>query len=94
VAAARPDGSPAHAGKEYRFDTFRIGLLLDDMRSRSTDPGPADRVPGVELPTLAHAERRRDHQDLNFEVAVDDIDGTPHRRVGPKPSSAYVSPAR
>lgn len=37
-----------------------------------------------------HAHQLRDHHDIPFEVAVDDIDGTLHRAFAPKPNSAYL----
>ncbi len=37
-----------------------------------------------------HAERLRDLHDIPYEVAVDDIDGTLHRALSPKPNSAYL----
>ena len=39
---------------------------------------------------MAHAERLRDLHCFQFEVAVDDVDGTLHRALSPKPNSAYV----
>jgi hypothetical protein len=39
---------------------------------------------------VGHAVRLRDHHELDFEIAVDDIDGTLHRKFSPKPNSAYV----
>lgn len=148
-------------GADYRFQTFRTGLLLDDMRYRPGDLGPGDAVPVFDLPTLdgarfasddlgagpvllvfgsrtcpvtesagprlialhrefgdrvrfvfvntreahpgetigqpgtfedklRHAELVRQHHRFPFEVAVDDIDGTLHRRFSPKPNSAYL----
>lgn len=40
------------SGVDYRFDTFRTSLLVDDMWFRRTDPGPGDHVPHFRLPTL------------------------------------------
>lgn len=40
------------AGADYRFDTFRTSLLIDDMWFRRTDPGPGDSIPDFEIPTL------------------------------------------
>ncbi|WP_265521365.1 TlpA family protein disulfide reductase [Oerskovia flava] len=148
-------------GADYRFERFRTGLLIDDMRFPAHAPGPGDVVPSFDLPTLdggrfrsddlgdspvllvfgsrtcpvtesavpvlralhadlggdvrfvlvstreahpgqdlpqprtsaqklAHARLLRDHHQVPFEVAVDDIDGTLHRELGPKPNSAYV----
>ena len=39
---------------------------------------------------MEHAEQMRGHHGFAFEVAVDDIDGTLHQALGPKPNSAYV----
>lgn len=148
-------------GADYRFDTFRTSLLLDDMRFRRRDPGPGDHVPHFELPTLsggiftsrslgprpvlmifgsqtcpvtqsalprlqnlhdefgdrvrfvfvntreahpgdtirqpmtseqkrAHAEALRDQHHIDYDVAIDDIEGTLHRHFSPKPNSAYL----
>ncbi len=154
--------SPGDAGTKYRFDHLAIGLVMGDMRFAADDPGPGDRIPEFDLPTLdggrfqsadlaekgpallvfgsstcpvtesagpglnelhaqfgeqvrfvmvnvreAHpgasvpqpksAEEKREHAAMlrelhgfDFEVAVDDIDGTLHRALGPKPNSAYV----
>lgn len=38
----------------------------------------------------ARAERLRDLHHIPYEVAVDDIDGTLHRALSPKPNSAYL----
>ena len=37
-----------------------------------------------------HAQRLRDLHDIPYEVAIDDIDGTLHRALSPKPNSAYL----
>jgi hypothetical protein len=39
---------------------------------------------------MARAERLRNLHCFHFEVAVDDVDGTLHRALSPKPNSAYV----
>jgi thiol-disulfide isomerase/thioredoxin len=48
------------SGEAYRFDSFRTGLLIDDMRFRRTDPGPGDPVPAFDLPTLDGGRFRGD----------------------------------
>lgn len=150
------------AVKRYRFEHLALPTVLRDMYFSSNDPGPGDRVPEFDLPTvgggrfrssdlaktgpallifgsptcpvtdnaapglnelyirfgdrirfaivhvreahpgkafpqpktidakMAHAERLRDIYGFEFEVAVDDIDGTLHRALSPKPNSAYV----
>lgn len=44
----------------YRFDDLRTRDVLADMRYRTTDPGPGDRVPTVDLPTLDGGRLRTD----------------------------------
>lgn len=149
-------------GRRYRFERLALGTVMKDMYFSKSDPGPGDRVPDFDLPTLggarfrssdldetgpallifgsytcpvtdsaapglnelyarfadrvrfvmvnireahpgkavpqpqtleqkiAHAEQLGDLHGFEFEVAVDDIDGTLHRALSPKPNSAYV----
>ena len=149
-------------GRPYRFDRLALGTVMGDMYFSKDDPGPGDRVPDFDLPTLdggrfrstdlgetgpallifgsytcpvtenaapglnelherfgdrvrfvmvdvreahpgkavpqpkffdekmAHAQLLRDIHGFKFEVAVDDMDGTLHRALSPKPNSAYV----
>ena len=151
-----------HAGQRYRFERLALPLVLRDLYFNRDDPGPGDRVPEFDLPTVgggrfrssdlaeagpallifgsstcpvtdnaapglnelylrfgdrvrfsmvnvreahpgkavpqpttldakvAHAEQLRDLYGFEFEVAVDDVDGTLHRALSPKPNSAYV----
>jgi thiol-disulfide isomerase/thioredoxin len=149
-------------GQRYRFERLALPMVLKDLYFSKDDPGPADRVPEFDLPTvgggrfrssdlaetgpvllifgsstcpvtdnaapglkelylrfgdrvrfvmvnvreahpgkafpqprtldakMAHAEQLRKLHGFEFEVAVDDADGTLHRALGPKPNSAYV----
>jgi hypothetical protein len=149
-------------GHRYRFEHLTLPMVLRDLRFTKDDPGPGDRVPEFDLPTLggnrfsfrdlgetgpallifgsstcpvtdnaapglkelylrfgdrirfvmvnvreahpgktfpqpktlaakiSHAERLRDLHGFEFEVAVDDVDGTLHRAMSPKPNSAYL----
>ena len=155
-------GDSLTAGRRYRFEHLAMPLVLQDMHFSKDDPGPGDRTPEFDLPTLGggrfrsadlgetgpallifgsytcpvtdsaapglnelyirfgdrvrfvmvdvreahpgktvtqpqtfeekmgHAELLRNFHGFNFEVAVDDIDGTLHRAFSPKPNSAYV----
>jgi len=150
------------AGRRYRFEHLSLPVVLGDMAFGKNDPGPGDRIPDFDLPTLdggrfrsadltetgpallvfgsytcpvtesaapglsrlharfgdrmrfvmvnvreahpgenlpqpqnmiektVHAVQLRDVHGFNFEVAVDDIDGTLHRALSPKPNSAYI----
>ena len=40
------------AGQQYRFDHLRLSDVMKDMYYSRDDPGPGDRVPEFDLPTL------------------------------------------
>lgn len=154
--------APSEAGSRYRFDHLGMRLVLGDMYYKKNDPGPGDRVPDFDLPTLdggrfqssdlaergpvllvfgsytcpvtdsaaagirelqgrfgdrvrfvivnvrephpgektpqpkefdtkrEHTALLRDLHGFDFEMATDDIDGTLHRALSPKPNSAYL----
>lgn len=71
------------------------GLYGDRVRFvmiqvREAHPGHTIRQPKTFGQKLRHAVDLKAHHQLPFEVAVDDIDGTFHRRLGARPNSAYV----
>ena len=43
---------PPGAGKRYRFERLTLPIVLKDLRFDKADPGPGDRVPEFDLPTL------------------------------------------
>jgi len=43
---------PKQAGQRYRFQRLTLPLVLRDLRFGKDDPGPGDRVPDFDLPTL------------------------------------------
>lgn len=57
---------------------------------REAHPGAAFPQPNSMDVKMAHAATLRDIYGFAFDVAVDDIDGTLHRAMSPKPNSAYV----
>jgi thiol-disulfide isomerase/thioredoxin len=57
---------------------------------REAHPGANAPQPNDFEEKREHAERLRDLHDIPFEVAIDDIDGTLHRALSPKPNSAYL----
>lgn len=66
----------------------RVRFVIVDVRE--AHPGEAVPQPGTLDEKTAHAEQMRDLFRFAFEVAVDDVDGTLHRALAPKPNSAYV----
>lgn len=57
---------------------------------REAHPGQAIGQPHTFDEKVRHAVELEAHHRLPFEVAIDDIDGTLHRRLGSRPSSAYL----
>lgn len=66
----------------------RIRFVMVNVRE--AHPGKAVTQPQTIEEKTGHAELLRNIHGFNFDVAVDDIDGTLHRAFGPKPNSAYV----
>ena len=60
------------------------------VNTREAHPGELFSQPQTMDDKRAHAEELRRHHDLPFEVAVDDLDGSLHLAVSPKPNSAYL----
>ncbi len=67
----------------------RVRFVMVDIRE--AHPGKAVPQPQSLDEKMAHAEQLRDLHAFRFEVAVDDINGTLHRALSPKPNSAYVT---
>ena len=57
---------------------------------REGHPGASVPQPQTLEEKLKHAKMMRDYHGHQFEVAVDDVDGTFHQALSPKPNSAYI----
>ncbi len=66
----------------------RVRFVMVDVRE--AHPGKAVPQPQTFDQKMANAQLPRDIHGFEFEVAVDDMDGTLHRALSPKPNSAYV----
>ena len=66
----------------------RVRFVMVDVRE--AHPGKAVPQPQSFEQKTKHAELLRNLHGFEFEVAVDDIDGTLHRALSPKPNSAYI----
>jgi thiol-disulfide isomerase/thioredoxin len=66
----------------------RVRFVIVNVRE--AHPGQAFPQPKTMAVKMAHATTLRDIYGFTFEVAVDDIDGTLHRAMSPKPNSAYL----
>ena len=72
----------------YRRFGDRVRFVMVNVRE--AHPGATFPQPRTADGKMAHARRMRDLYGFEFDVAVDDPDGTLHRALGPKPNSAYV----
>ena len=66
----------------------RVRFVMVDVRE--AHPGKAAPQPETLDEKTAHAKLLRGLHGFEFEVAVDDIDGSFHRAMSPKPNSAYL----
>lgn len=57
---------------------------------REAHPGATIPQPHTDEEKAEHAAALEAHHALPFEVAIDELDGTLHRRLGSRPSSAYL----
>ena len=81
--SAAPGLNQLHARFGDRVRFVMVGV-------REAHPGKRVPQPQSMDQKMAHAEQLRDLHGFDFEVAVDDIDGTFHRALSPKPNSAYI----
>lgn len=80
----------AAPGLNELFEKFGDRVRFVMVGVREAHPGDAVPQPKSLDEKLTHAMQLRDQHGFKFEVAVDDIDGTLHRALSPKPNSAYV----
>ena len=66
----------------------RVRFVMVNVRE--AHPGASVPQPGSMAEKTIHAAQLRDLHDFSFEVAVDDIDGSLHQAMSPKPNSAYL----
>ncbi len=83
TASAAPGLNDLHAkyGDSIRF--VMVGV-------REAHPGSNMPQPSQMEEKIEHARLLKDIYGINYEVAVDDLDGTLHRALSPKPNSAYL----
>ncbi len=80
-AAPGLKGLHARFGQKIRFVMLAV---------REAHPGASIPQPHTAAQKARHAQALRDRHALPFEVAVDSVDGALHRRLGSRPSSAYL----
>ena len=80
----------AAPGLNELFEQFGDRVRFVMVSVREAHPGKAVPQPRSLEEKMARAKQLRDLHGFKFEVAVDDVDGTLHRALSPKPNSAYV----
>lgn len=89
-SATCPMTDTAAPGLNVLYDRFGDRIRFVMVNVREAHPGRAMPQPSTLEAKLAQAARLCDLHGLAFDVAVDDLDGTLHRALGPKPNSAYL----
>lgn len=85
-----PVTEDAAVGLRRLHDIHGAGVRFIMIQVREAHPGRTIGQPKTFEQKLRHAVDLKAHHQLPFEVAVDDIDGTFHRRLGARPNSAYL----
>ena len=85
-----PVTESAGEGLRALYADFGGAIRFVMVQVREAHPGKSIGQPQTFEQKLRHAVNLRQHHELPFEVAVDDIDGTFHRALGARPNSAYV----
>lgn len=85
-----PVTESAGAGLVELHRRFGHSVRFVVVNVREAHPGAAIPQPQTFDDKARHAEDLKAHHGFEFDVAIDDIDGTVHRAFGPRPSSAYL----
>lgn len=84
------------AGPALRSLHARFGgrVRFVDLYVREAHPGSRFPQPKTLEQKLAHARAYQERDGVTWTIAVDDVEGTLHRALDPKPHSAYLVDAR
>jgi thiol-disulfide isomerase/thioredoxin len=89
-SATCPVTDNAAPGLTELYERFGDRVRFVMVNVREAHPGKEFPQPATLEEKTLHAARLRDLHGFDFEVAVDDVDGSLHRALGPKPNSAYL----
>ncbi len=81
----------ASSGPELKrcFEAYGDRVTFMTLYVREAHPGERFPQPQTFAEKLAHARAYKERDQIPWTVAVDDVDGTLHRALDPKPNSAY-----
>lgn len=85
-----PVTASAIPGLNELHSQFRDDVRFVMVNVREAHPGEIIPQPEELDEKRENAQRLKDLRHIPYEVAVDDIDGTLHRALSPKPNSAYL----
>lgn len=85
-----PISEASGPGLNELHSTYGDRVRFVAVNVREAHPGEKIGQPRSGADKEAHAGAFQDHHGFTFETAVDDIDGSLHRTMGPKPNSAYL----
>jgi thiol-disulfide isomerase/thioredoxin len=85
-----PITESAAPGLKRLHETYGHLVRFVMLAVREAHPGASIPQPHTADEKARHAAALRSHHALPFEVAIDALDGTLHRRLGSRPSSAYL----
>jgi hypothetical protein len=89
-SATCPVTDNAAPGLKELHERFGDRVRFVMVNVREAHPSEEFPQPGTIEDKTLHAARLRDLHGFDFEVAVDDVDGSLHRALSPKPNSAYL----
>ncbi|MDK3257369.1 TlpA family protein disulfide reductase [Blastococcus capsensis] len=72
------------------YDEFGDRVRFLTLYVREAHPGDRYVQPGDMATKIAHARAYAERDGIRWPVAVDDVDGTLHRRLDDKPDAAYL----
>jgi hypothetical protein len=85
-----PVTESAAAGLKQLHAIYGSKVRFVMVQVREAHPGGTIGQPKTSEEKRRHAQDLKNHHNLPFEVAVDNIDGTFHRSLGSRPNSAYL----
>jgi len=75
---------------KHLYEQFGEHIAFVSLYVREAHPGDRYPQPETEEQKIQFARELKERDHLPWPVAIDDIDGSLHRRLDPKPNAAYI----
>src|SRR5918994_5949711 len=72
------------------YGEFRNRVKFLTLYVREAHPGERYRQPSTFEQKREHARAYKSRDEIPWPIAVDDVDGSLHRRLDPKPNAVYI----